>query len=184
MKSYLITDPSFYNSLTTFKNYLLDIYQNFKIDYACYRDKGNFSNEYAKEFLKLSKSFKVDKVLLNTYMDEAKKFGFDGVHLTSKQFDMIEYAKDLSLFTVVSTHKIGEIDEVKQKGADAITFSPVFSSPNKGTPKGIEELKKAVESAYPMKCFALGGIVTQKEINECEKAGAYGFASIRYFTVK
>jgi len=181
MKSYLITDPSFYNSLSTFKKYLLNIYKKHSVDFACYRDKENFSLEYAKEFLEISKKFKVEKVLLNSFIDEAKELGFDGVHLTSLQFDKIEYAKSLSLYTIVSTHKISEIDEVKKKGADAVTFSPVFYSPKKGEPKGLKELQKAVDKAFPMKCFALGGIVGKDEIKMCEKTEAYGFASIRYF---
>jgi len=184
MKSYFITDPSFYNSQTTFKKYLTDIYKNFKIDFACYRDKENFSKEYAKEFLKLSKDFGVKKVLLNSFLEESKELGFDGVHLTSSQFELIPFAKKSDLFTVVSTHNFKEIETAKRYSADAVTFSPVFYSPGKAAPKGVQILKEAVKLSSPMKCFALGGIVTQNEINECEKAGAYGFASIRYFTVK
>jgi len=184
MKSYLITDPSFYNSLKEFKKYLTSIYTNHKVDFSCYRDKVSFSKEFAKIFLDISKSFGIKNILLNSYIDTAKELGFDGVHLTSTQYHDIEYAKKLQLFTIVSSHDFKDIENIKKLGADAVTFSPIFYTPHKGVPKGVGMLKQAVLLAKPMKCFALGGIVSQKEITECEKAGAYGFASIRYFTVK
>jgi len=183
-KSYLITDPSFYSSLEEFENYLTNIYKNHSVDFSCYRDKSSFSKEYAKLFLTISKKFDIEYVLLNSYLDVAVSLGFDGVHLTSSQFDLIKKAKKRDLFTIVSTHDDKQITKAKTLGADAVTFSPVFSTPNKGSPKGLEALKKAVCLSYPLKCFALGGIVTDKEVKECKKAGSYGFASIRYFTVK
>ncbi len=67
-----------------------------------------------------------------------------------------------------------------QNGVDAVTFSPIFQTPNKGEPKGVEVLKELVQ-AKKAKIFALGGIITKKQIQECQDAGVYGFASIRYF---
>ena len=184
MKNYLITDPSYYDTKEQFRRYLSTIYKNKKVDYACFRDKENQNFiEYAEDFLKISKQFGVEKTLLNTHLKLAKRLGFFGVHLTSTQFNKLSIAKEKNLFTVVSTHSLADIKEVK-KLADAITFSPIFKTPNKGRVKGVDELKKAVDLAYPTKCFALGGIVTKKHIKECENMGAYGFASIRYFSVK
>jgi thiamine-phosphate pyrophosphorylase len=181
MKSYLITDPSFYDSLSSFKNYLENIYQNFHINFACYRDKKSFSLEYAKEFLLISKKYRIENILINSHIEVAKELRFNGVHLTSNQFDRIEEAKKAGLFIMISTHDKKEIEKAKLLKADAITFSPIFSTPNKGKPKGVEELKKAVELSSPLKCFALGGIVSDEQKEMCKIAGAYGFASIRYF---
>ncbi|MGD9969385.1 MAG: thiamine phosphate synthase [Sulfuricurvum sp.] len=64
--------------------------------------------------------------------------------------------------------------------SDAITYSPVFASPGKGEPKGLEDLKELV-ATINIPVFALGGIVTEEQIRAVETAGAYGFASIRYF---
>ncbi len=182
MKSYLITDPKYYkNELKSFSNYLEAIYQNYYIDYSCFRDKKNSNKrELAKTFLKLSKKHNIQNTLINSDIEMAKELGFFGVHLNSKQLEDIKKAKEKNLFTIISTHTIKEVELALNQGVDAITFSPIFKTPNKGEPKGVEELKELVESKK-VKIFALGGIITKKEIQKCQDAGVYGFASIRYF---
>ena len=178
MERYFITDPSYYNSLDSFKDYLTTVYKSNHIDFACFRDKINKNiNPYIDIFLKISKEFGIRKTLLNSIIDDR----FYGVHLTSSQFNLIKKAKEKNLFVIVSTHSLDEIEKVKALGADAVTYSPIFSTPNKGSPKGVEELKKAVYISSPMKCFALGGIVSKSHIKQIQKANPFGFASIRYF---
>ncbi len=178
MERYFITDPSYYNSLDSFKEYLTSVYQKNQINFSCFRDKtNNEQTPYIELFLKISQDFAIKKTILNSSIDER----FYGVHLTSTQFDKIQKAKEKNLFTIVSTHDKNEIVRAKELGADAITFSPIFSTPNKGKPKGVEELTRAVQLSTPMKCFALGGIVSEKHINLIKKANPFGFASIRYF---
>ncbi|MBR2148512.1 MAG: thiamine phosphate synthase, partial [Campylobacter sp.] len=80
------------------------------------------------------------------------------------------------------THNIKEIELANQYGADFITFSPIFATPNKGEPKGLEALKEAVKISKA-KVIALGGIVSKEHIDKVMSFGAVGFASIRYFTV-
>ena len=80
----------------------------------------------------------------------------------------------------MSTHTYDEALYAQEMGADYVTYSPIFASPNKGEPKGVEDLKAVVES-LDIKVFALGGIVTPEQINAVEKSGAFGFASIRCF---
>jgi thiamine-phosphate pyrophosphorylase len=104
------------------------------------------------------------------------------VHLTSNQFSDIKKAKELGLFVVISTHSFSEIELAIKLGANAVTFSPIFPTPNKGEPKGVEALKEAVKK-FDIKIIALGGIVSQKEIKEVKKANPWGFASIRYFCI-
>ncbi|MCH9814562.1 MAG: thiamine phosphate synthase [Epsilonproteobacteria bacterium] len=182
MTSYLITDPQFYdNRLYTFENYLEKIYQKHSVDYSCLRDKTSLHlAELADSFLQLSQKYNIKKTLINGDVKLAKSMGFYGVHLTSMQFNLIKEAKALGLFVVVSTHSKEEALAVEILGADAITFSPIFETPNKGAPKGIDALS-LVANALEIKTFALGGIVSDTEVQKCENSGAYGFASIRYF---
>ena len=180
MKRYLITDPSSYSS-----SYLNNIYKRYLVDYVCFRDKENTKDleKLAYEFLEISKNHNIKKTLINTHVDLAIKLGFWGVHLNSKQAYMISHAKKSNLFVIISTHSIEEALKAEQKGADAITFSPIFKTPDKSKPKGIKALKE-LSSILNIKCFALGGVVSQKEIDECKKANIYGFASIRYFMIQ
>jgi thiamine-phosphate pyrophosphorylase len=169
--------------LDGFESYLRSIFKNHRVDYACFRDKRDIDLiPYISSFLKVTKEYNIDKTLINSHLDLAIKYRFYGVHLTSNQFNTISRAKSNSLFTTVSTHSLNDIKIVKEE-CDAITFSPIFDTPNKPKPKGVEELKRAVKLIYPKKCFALGGVVTKKDILEVEKSGAYGFASIRHFVV-
>ena len=105
---------------------------------------------------------------------------FDGIHLTSLQFDKIEKAKEAGLKTIISCHTFEEIEKAVQLKADMVTYSPIFFTPNKGEPKGIEKLCEAVEK-YDIDIIALGGIIGENDIEEVKDSGAKGFASIRYF---
>ncbi|HFD13924.1 MAG TPA: thiamine phosphate synthase [Epsilonproteobacteria bacterium] len=176
MVAYAITDPSTLDFNTLEKDLV-----NFcsKASMIVYRDKNTL--EYAsnaKKFLKYTHSF--EQVLLHGDYILAKKLGADGVHLKSTQFTDIQKAKDLELFVVISTHTLEEAKKAERLGADMLTYSPVFPTPNKSEAVGLSALKNVVESvAIPV--LALGGMVTQVQIDACVAIGAEGFASIRYF---
>jgi thiamine-phosphate pyrophosphorylase len=179
MIAYAITDPS-----TLDFNTLEDDLRHFssKATMIVYRDKQN--SDYEKSatlFLKQAKGF--EKVLIHTDYSLASKLHADGVHLKSTQLADIKKAKDLALFVVVSTHSLNEAKSAESLGADMITFSPVFNTPNKGKAVGIEELKNII-SSVSIPVLALGGVVTQEQIVSCEEVGAKGFASIRYYASK
>ncbi len=181
MKSYLITDPSYYHDLESFENYLQEILNKYKPDFACFRDKTNRDiYPYAKLFLNYCKRAGVGKSLINTHIDIAKELHFDGVHLTSSQADLITLTKKSTRFVIVSTHSLDEALFAQKMGADAVTISPVFSSPGKGKKKGVKYLKKFNESLN-IKVFALGGIITKEQVSAISSSRVYGFASIRYF---
>lgn len=182
MKSYLITDPKHYtNNPKEFEKTLTQIYKNYKPDFVCFRDKESFNYiELAKIFLKVSKKFNIQNILINSHIELAKELGYDGVHLTSTQLNQIEFAKSQNLYIVCSTHSLDEIKFCEKNGANAVTFSPIFTTPNKGKPKGVDELIKVLNQTN-IKIFALGGIVTNEHLRELSKSGVYGFASIRYF---
>ena len=179
MKKYLITAPELYKDFIAELNEQIGLH---KPDYILYRDKEN--PEYktqAVAFIKLCSNFKSLKSFLHQDIDLAKELNATGVHLTSQQFDKIQYAKSLGLEVIISTHSQKELTEAQNLGADAVTFSPIFETPNKGEPKGISQLKETLDNCE-VNVFALGGITQEWQIEEVKEAGAYGFASIRYFS--
>ena len=178
MIAYAITDPSTLNFHTLERD--IERFSK-KADMIVYRDK--FTKIYksnAKEFIEETKKYNFSKVLLHTYYELAHELGANGVHLNSTQFSEIEKAKSLGLFVIISTHTKQEALKAQNLGADMVTYSPIFATPNKGEPKGVEELQK-LTSLLDIPVIALGGIVGQEQIDLCEKSGAKGVASIRYF---
>ncbi len=176
MLAYAITDPTTLD-FDTLKKDLVNF--RAKASMIAYRDKQAL--EYAsnaKQFLKYAHGF--ERVLLHGDYVLAAKLGADGVHLKSTQFADIQKAKELGLFVVMSTHTLEEAKKAERLAADMLTYSPVFDTPNKGEAVGLEALKKVVESV-DIPVLALGGMVTQAQIDACTAVGAEGFASIRYF---
>lgn len=152
-----------------------------KPTYALYRDKENLSYDFlAKKFVEVCAQFESIKSFVHQEVKLAKKLNATGVHLTSKQFDEISYAKSLGLEVIVSTHLHDEVLRAEQLGADAVTYSPIFASPNKGEPKGVDDLRELL-SKCNIKIFALGGVVNESHVNSLQDVNVYGFASIRYF---
>jgi len=182
VKSYLITDPAYYGSdPASLTQALQQVFVRHHPDFALFRDKQTLIyQQLAATFIEQCRSYKIPKVLLHGNPLLAHRFGADGVHLTSQQHQLIREAKRLGLYVIVSTHSLLEALMVQDEGADAITYSPIFYSPNKGEPKGLEDLKELV-AKIDIPVFALGGITTAGQIKAVEKCGAYGFASIRYF---
>jgi thiamine-phosphate pyrophosphorylase len=182
LRAYLITDPSYYGSEPdVFEKILTNVLKKHAVEYACFRDKESDDFEaLAKRFVSTCKSMGVPNIFINSRMDIAKKLCADGVHLTAAQLGKIQEAKALGLKVVASTHSDEEIATAESGGADFITYSPIFETPNKGNPKGLEDLKDKVDRIRT-NIIALGGIVTAEHVKEIEKSGAYAFASIRYF---
>lgn len=125
------------------------------------------------------------KLLLNGRIDIACKGGADGVHLPSDGVSVAE-ARDLcnrEMIVAVSTHSPEEVLRAKADGADLVVFGPVFATPGKGEPKGIDGLRAARQIAGEMPVIALGGI-TGENVDAVIEAGAAGFAAIRYLNDK
>lgn len=183
IKSYIITDPVFFtNNPQIFETKLKKVLTNHKIDIACFRDKSSDNiEELAKIFLEVCKKFHIEKILINTDISLAIKLNFDGVHLNSTQFQEIKKVKEKNLFTIISCHNFDELEIAENFNSDCVTYSPIFITPNKGQPKGIENLKKAIGKFPNLNIIALGGIITKEQIEQIKNTKAYGFASIRYF---
>ncbi len=176
MIAYAITDPS-----TLDFNTLAPDLKRFsqKAVMIVYRDKESACMR-AVDFVQSAKGFAFDKVLIHGDHILAQSAEADGVHLTSLQLDEIPAAKAKGLFVVVSTHSLEELKKAEALGADMATFSPVFETPAKGLPVGLEALQSVI-SQVNIPVLALGGIITEEQITACESSGAIGFASIRYF---
>lgn len=181
LQHYLITDPDFLtHDPMVFETRLRGQIERHRPDLLLYRDK-HFSDyaRMAKVFLDICASYEL-KAMLHGDVRSADELRAYGLHLTSQQFDEITKAKALGLYVIVSTHSADEIEDVISLGADAVTYSPIFTTPGKGAPKGLEDLKEIV-GRIPSNIFALGGITTPEQVNQVEATGTYGFASIRYF---
>ncbi|QKF68205.1 thiamine phosphate synthase (TMP-TENI domain) [Arcobacter venerupis] len=182
-KNYLITDPKYYsNNKELFKENLTKALKNHKIDLACFRDKSSSNfKELALIFIETCKKFNIEKILLNGDYLLSHELKANGVHLTSTQFDKIKEAKELGLYVIISCHSLSDIQIALDNKVDAVTYSPIFETPNKGEPKGIIALEEAIYKYPNINIIALGGIINEEQIMQISKTKAYGIASIRYF---
>ncbi|MBD3789884.1 MAG: thiamine phosphate synthase [Campylobacterales bacterium] len=175
---YAVTDPS----TLDFKHLDADLERiAHKASMIVYRDKYNADYaSQAKTFIDHARKFGFDKVVLHGDVELAERYNAHGVHLRSDQFGQISTAKSKGLFVIVSTHSTQEAKEAQALGSDMVTFSPIFETPNKGKPVGLEALREVVHSVS-IPVIALGGILNDEQIKACKEAGASGIASIRYF---
>ena len=182
MQKYLITSEKFYtHDSDIFHKTLLQQLKKHKPQYVLFRDKTATNyEELASIFITTCKEVANVKSFIHQNISLAKALGADGVHLTSNQFCEIEIAKRENLEVIISAHTHNEVLKAQELGANAVTYSPIFASPDKGEPKGIDDLEELL-SMCQIKIFALGGIVTNEHIDMISKTKAYGFASIRYF---
>ena len=121
------------------------------------------------------------KLLINSCMETTLAVAADGIHLTSIDPPITETRQKLGSNRLIgiSTHSMPDIESAVNKGADFVTFGPVYHTASKaryGNPLGLTELKKACAiSSIPV--FALGGI-TPEQIPELQQAGCSYFACI------
>jgi thiamine-phosphate pyrophosphorylase len=124
------------------------------------------------------------KLLVNDRADIALAAKADGVHLTSASIptEIIRQNFPRNFIIGVSTHSINEAVRAKEKGADFVTFSPIFQTPSKtkyGEPQGLEKLREVCQRLKNFPVVALGGI-DESNYPEVLKKGASGFAAIRF----
>ncbi len=182
LQKYLITSREFYTDTpAVFRKILHEQLVKHLPQYALYRDKTNPNYSLqAEHFIEVCAQFEGVKAIIHSDIELAQKLAAYGVHLTSSQFGKIAEAKALGLKVIVSTHTKKEVLKADSLGADYVTYSPIFSTPNKGEPKGIKDLKELLILTN-IKVFALGGIIDSQQVKMVEESGAYGFSSIRYF---
>jgi thiamine-phosphate pyrophosphorylase len=119
-------------------------------------------------------------VIVNGRADVALASDADGVHLPGLGVP-VEAARRLigaRRLVGVSTHSLEEVVRARDAGADYVFFGPVWSTPGKGPPQGLEALRKAAAIGVPV--IALGGITIER-FGAASEAGAAGAAGIRMF---
>ena len=121
------------------------------------------------------------RILVNSRADIALAAGAHGVHLPSGSISAREVRRiaPAAFLIGVSTHTMEEVRAAAEEGADFAVFGPVFASPGKGEPVGLEALRQAAH-ATPLPIYALGG-VDEANAASCINAGAIGVAGIRMF---
>ncbi len=102
----------------------------------------------------------------------------DGAHFGSDAArESIDAA--FGLWRSVAAHRDEEVVAARRAGVDAVLVSPIFASPGKGAPRGVEAVSRGVGlAAGEISVIALGG-VGAVEARACFAAGAGGVAAIR-----
>jgi thiamine-phosphate pyrophosphorylase len=120
-------------------------------------------------------------ILVNERFDIAIAAGADGVHLPSDSIIPTDIRRVVppGFMIGVSTHSADEVLKARNAGADFALFGPVFSTPGKPGAVGLEELRRACETAAPFPVLALGGI-DGSNADAAIDAGAAGVAAIRF----
>ncbi|MGI8959935.1 MAG: thiamine phosphate synthase [Bryobacteraceae bacterium] len=111
------------------------------------------------------------KILVNSRADLALATGADGVHLPSD-------APQQTLPGLIVFRSCHTLDDVRTSDADFVTFGPVFETPGKSPPVGLDMLKAACR--FGKHVYALGGVNWDNAM-DCMHAGAEGIAGIRLF---
>ena len=101
------------------------------------------------------------RLFINDRIDLAMAVEADGVHL-GKQSLPVTAARRIAPDILIgySSHAVGEAAAALAKGADFVTFGPIFPTPSKaayGEPVGLAELSRACNQANAP-VFALGGV--------------------------
>lgn len=136
--------------------------------------------ELASEAARLTRGT-ATKLLVNDRADIALAADADGVHLTacSLSAEIIKRHFPKNFIVGVSAHTLEKAETAKRHGADFVTFSPIFFSPGKGEPQGVEKLRAVCERLNPFPVIALGGVDATNFADVLE-SGASGFAAIRF----
>jgi thiamine-phosphate pyrophosphorylase len=125
-------------------------------------------------------------ILVNGRADIALAAGAHGVHLPGGSIPPCELRRLAGLGTgmtagliAVSCHTVDEVRAAEAEGADFVVFGPIFATPGKGSPVGLDALERAAASVR-IPVLALGGVTTANA-NLCVLRGAAGIAGIRLF---
>jgi thiamine-phosphate pyrophosphorylase len=120
-------------------------------------------------------------LVVNDRADVALAVGADAVQRThaSLPVDDLRALAAGRLRVGASVHSLDEALDAELKGADWVTYGPVYDTPSKrayGSPQGLERLA-AVARGLRIPVIAIGGI-TPERVKEVRQAGARGVAVI------
>lgn len=121
------------------------------------------------------------KLLINDRIDIALAVDADGVHLGSNSIPIYRARKLLGKNRLIGVSCHNQVNAItaQEKGADFITFGPVFFTASKakyGKPVGIDKLE-SVSHLLTVPVFAIGG-VNAANAREVLATGATGIALI------
>ena len=119
--------------------------------------------------------------MVNDRVDVALMGKADGAHLGGDDIPLEDARKLLGKNAIIgiSTHTRQEAIEAEKRGADYISFGPVFATKTKKdalSPRGLDALKQAVE-AVSIPVVAIGGI-NEKNLSDVLKTGVSAVAII------
>jgi thiamine-phosphate pyrophosphorylase len=99
-------------------------------------------------------------LLVNDRADVALAAGCDGVHLPARGLDVASARALLGPGRIigVSTHSRDEAVAAARAGADYVVFGPIWATPGKAPPIGLDALAEVVRACAPIPVFALGGV--------------------------
>jgi thiamine-phosphate pyrophosphorylase len=120
-------------------------------------------------------------LVVNDRVDVALAVGADAVQRThtSLTVEDIREVAGRRLRIGVSVHSLEDAVDAELKGADWVTYGPVYDTPSKrpyGAPQGVDRLA-TVARGLRIPVVAIGGI-TPERVKECRAAGARGVAAI------
>jgi thiamine-phosphate pyrophosphorylase len=120
-------------------------------------------------------------LVVNDRVDVALAVGADAVQRTSISLpvDDIRAVAGRRLRIGVSVHSLEDAVDAELKGADWVTYGPVYDTPSKrryGAPQGLERLA-TVARGLRIPVIAIGGM-TPERVKEVRQAGARGVAAI------
>lgn len=132
------------------------------------------------------------RLLVNERLDVALACGADGVHLPADSLPVAVVRNAVPVggsaewppewLVGASCHSPAQVEAAAREGASFAVLGPVFETPGKGAPLGLEPLRQAccavAEREFPV--LALGG-VNLENARACLEAGAAGLAAIRLF---
>jgi thiamine-phosphate pyrophosphorylase len=120
----------------------------------------------------------------------AHDVGADGVHLPWDRggalASRVASARRLLGDDIIVTAAVHDDEEVRaavEGGVTGVLVSPIFATPGKGTPRGVEAIQsahaivEAAQSKWKPRVFALGGVGVDN-VSSCAAAGANGVAVI------
>jgi thiamine-phosphate pyrophosphorylase len=123
------------------------------------------------------------QLVVNDRVDVALAVGADAVQRTHTSLPVEDIRAIVGgrLRIGVSVHSLIDAVEAEVKGADWVTYGPVYDTPSKrayGPPQGLERLAE-VAGRLRIPVVAIGGITPQR-VKEVRAAGARGVAAISF----
>jgi thiamine-phosphate pyrophosphorylase len=124
------------------------------------------------------------RVIVHDRVDLARVVEADGVQLGERSVDAASARMILGQEAWIgrSCHDEASLRQAAEEGVDAVTLSPLFPSPGKGAPLGVERFAALRATVPQLPVLALGGIDASNAERALE-AGATGLAMIRAWLV-